>query len=128
MKENNTETCEQQKLWASLKDYGLIMRETLERELQTGLVCKHRIQEFLDSNNCNTATRANLKDFELHVTSTTSTFACLVHVSCHCGKHGFVVEPPRRNMKKEKESETSNSDEKKKWDVQKRLTRFGTMV
>jgi len=115
MKENKNETSERQKLWTSLKDYGLIMRETLERELQTGLLCKHCVREFFASNKSDSATCINLDDSELHVTTTTSAFACLVQVTCRRGKHGFVVEPPRRNMKKEeKESDKSKTDEKKK--------------
>jgi len=39
------------KMWDSIKDYGLFMCSTLERELCNGLVCKLCIKEFLESKN-----------------------------------------------------------------------------
>jgi len=105
----------QQKLWAIIKDYRLIMCSTLEEKLQTGLICKSCIKEFFDGNNHNANTCPNIDDFGLYVSST---FAHVVQVTCHRGKHSFLVEPPQRKIKDDKESDKDNTNAKKKWGIQ----------
>jgi len=80
------------------------------REAANWACLQNCIKEFFDSNNHNTNTCANIDDFGLCIASMTSTFACVVQVTCHCGKHSFLVEPPWRKMKEDKESAQNNTN------------------
>jgi len=126
-KETRADIIERQKMWANLKDYGLIMRATLETELQKGLVCKRCVEDFLQTNNPASTARASVNDFGLSVSTKTSAFACILQVTCRRG-HTFSVEPPKRKIKKTKSQKQIIKMGRKKWDVLKILTGSGTMT
>jgi len=70
------------------------------------------MRDTLDGTDGNIAACVDAEDFGMEATSTTSTFACILQVTCRRGKHRFLVQPPGRNTAKEKGSAAVGKDEK----------------
>jgi len=105
---------EKQMLWNSLKDYGLFHREKLEKEITSRMVCRACLEEYFEISN--EAKGVNdINNFGMKTCSTTSAFVSLLTVECASGKHTFLIEPPRRNNKSEKQDlQTGETLPKKK--------------
>jgi len=95
-------------MWASMKDYSLLLHSTLEKDCEQKLICKYCVQEFLEGNRDMVVTA---DDFGVCMNTETRAFACLLQVTCCSGRHTFMVELPRRTIK---ESDTENKEENKK--------------
>jgi len=94
-KETRNEKKKRLERWRNLKDYGLVPLRKLVRDIENNMLCKCCVSDMLQGGS---PVNVDVKDLGVKVTSTTSSFACLLPVQCRKNLHSYTIEPPRRDI------------------------------
>jgi len=76
-----------------MKDYGIIHRRKLARDIETHMLCKCCIADIRKGGK---PVNMDVSELGVSVSSMTSSFACIFTIQCRQKLHSYTIEPSRR--------------------------------
>ncbi len=104
-KETRAQKKERQEKWKNMKDYGIIHRRKIARDIETYMLCKCCVADVLSGV---APANTDIKELGVTVRSMTSSFACILTVECRKKLHSFNVEPTRRVIQSDNKEGSTN--------------------